>query len=141
MKSDIEKKRGLIFVRANIRACERLIDQIEMCLRLSDWIKLCHKTMKNENVIEVHTPIIDLGFGVSSRRTRLEELKSLVKSRKIDFLYVYDLSRRGRNVTEVFELLQTFKESGVEVKTIGGGVNFLQESLSANCNIDCSAIA
>ena len=62
MKSDNEKKRGIIFVRANVRACKRLIDQIEMCLHLSDLIKLCRKTMKNENVIEVHTPIIDLAI-------------------------------------------------------------------------------
>ena len=97
--------------------------------------------MKNEMVIEVHSPIIDLGFGVSGHRPGLEELKGLVKNRSIDFLYVYDLSRLDRNVTEVFELLQALKESGVEVKTVGGGVNFLQESLSANCNIDCPSIA
>ena len=78
--------------------------------------------MKNEMVIEVHSPIIDLGFGVSGHRPGLEELKGLVKNRSIDFLYVYDLSRLDRNVTEVFELLQALKESGVEVKTVGGGV-------------------
>ena len=141
MKSDTEKKRGIIYARADLRACELLIDQIEICLRLNDWIKLCRKTMNNEMVIEVHAPIIDLGFGGNRRRPRLKELRSLVKSRSIDFLYVYDLSRLSRNVTEVFELLQTFKESGVEVKTVGGGVNFLQESLSANRNIDCPTIA
>jgi DNA invertase Pin-like site-specific DNA recombinase len=94
--------------------------------------------MKNEMVIEVHAPIIDLGFGVTRRKPRLKKLSSLVKSRSIDFLYIYDLSRLGRKVTEVFELLQTLKESGVEVKTDEGGINLFQESLSL---IACPAIA
>lgn len=114
MKSDQEKKRGVVYARVNENARSSLIRQIA----------ICQEKMKAEMVEEVHTPIIDVGSGMSSKRPGLEELQKLAKSRSIDILYVYDLARLSRNMFIILQLVQNIERSDILVNTIDGEIKF-----------------
>ena len=75
--------------------------------------------MKNDHVKQVHKPIQDVESGRSfENRAGLKELIELVKHRSIDYVYVVDLDRLGRNVVETPHLMYKFWEAGVTVRDL-----------------------
>jgi len=115
VESGSTKKRGVTYARVN--GC---IDNQSLHYQ----IFLCQEKMRNDQVETVHPPIVDIASGKSLQRSGLEELQKLVKSRSIDYLYISDLSRLGREAIKTLQLLKSLSEADVTVKTVDGEFTF-----------------
>lgn len=114
MENESTKKRGIVYARVN--RCEED--------NLGAQILACQAKMKTDMVEEVHAPITDIGSGMNFERSGLEELQELAKSRSIDYLYISDLDRLGRNILKTLQILKCLKESNVTVEAIEGEFAF-----------------
>jgi len=112
------KKRGVIYARVSTE------EQRKSGHSLPSQIALLEEKMKKDGVEAVHSPITDVDSGRNFEREGLKELLKLAESRSIDYVYVYDLDRLGRNVVETPYLMYKLKEMGVIVRTIDGEYNF-----------------
>jgi len=111
-------KRGVIYVRVSTE------EQRRSGYSIPSQIKLLREKMKNDNVEEVHEPIIDSDSGKDFEREGLRKIWELVYAKLIDYIYLYDLDRLGRHVAETPYLMWTLKENGVIVRDIKQEYNF-----------------
>jgi len=118
MSNSSNKKRGVIYARVSTE------EQRKSGHSLPSQIALLEEKMKKDGVEAVHPPITDVDSGRNFEREGLKELLKLAESRSIDYLYVYDLDRLGRNVVETPYLMYKLKEMSVIVRTIDGEYNF-----------------
>jgi len=113
VKSGFTKKKGVVYARAN--ACMRH--------SIHSQVRLCHAKMKNDQVEEIHPPIVDIASG-KSQRHGLQELQKLAENRSIDYLYVCTIDRLGREIVKTLQLLKSLSEADVTVKTVDGEFAF-----------------
>ena len=113
------KKRGVIYGRVSKK------EQKESGYSLPSQIRLLEGKMKRDGVVAVRPPIVDVESGRNFDREGLKELIRLAQSGSIDYVYVYDLDRLGRNVVETPYLMYKLKEeTGVVVRTMNDEYNF-----------------
>jgi len=119
MSNSSPKKKGVIYVRVSKE------EQKKSGYSLASQIRLLEEKMRREGVAAVHPPIMDVESGRSFEREGLKKLIKLAKSGSIDYVYVYDLDRLGRNVVETPYLMYKLKEeTGVVVRTMSDEYNF-----------------
>jgi DNA invertase Pin-like site-specific DNA recombinase/transposase-like protein len=112
------KKRGVIYARVSTE------EQKKNGHSLPSQIRLLEEKMRNDGVEPVHSPITDIESGRNFERKGLKELLKLAETRSIDYVYVYDLDRLGRDVVETPYLMYRLKEFGVIVRTMVAEYNF-----------------
>jgi len=119
MSNSSLRKRGVIYARVSSE------EQRKSGYSLDSQIKLLEEKMKRDNVIIFQDSIIDIESGRNFEREGLNELLKLAKSGSINYIYVYDLDRLGRNVIETPYLMYTLKiEMGIVTRTISEEFNF-----------------
>ena len=92
---------------------------------LASQIRLLEEKMRDDGVIAIHPPIVDVESGRTFERKGLKILLQLAKSGSVDYVYIYDLDRLGRHVAETPYLMYKLKEeTRVVVRTISDEYNF-----------------
>jgi len=108
MSNSSPKKKGFIYARVSSE------EQKKSGYSLASQIRLLEEKMKREGVAAVHPPIMDVESGRSFAREGLKKLIKLAKSGSIDYVYVYDLDRLGRNVVETPYLMYRTQQGKIE---------------------------
>lgn len=92
---------------------------------LASQRRLLKEKMRNDNVVPISPPIVDVESGRNFEREGLKKMLKLAKSGSIDFVYIHDLDRLGRHVAETPYLMYKLKEeTGVVVRTMSDEYNF-----------------
>lgn len=112
------KKRGVIYRRVSTD------DQKDNGYSLQSQTNRLKEKMTNDGVIATLEPIEDVESGRNFERKGLKVLIRLAREGLIDFVYVYDLDRLGRDVIETPYLMHKLKKMGVIVSDINEEYNF-----------------
>ena len=65
----------------------------------------------------------DIGSGYNSKRKRLQQLLCEIKQKNIDYLYVYNLNRIGRNAVELLDILKEVEKNNTSFVSVMDGLN------------------
>jgi DNA invertase Pin-like site-specific DNA recombinase len=76
--------------------------------------------MSFDGLEEAHAPVTDIASGNDFSRVGLSGVLKLALSGSIDWIYVSELDRLGRDLIETPRLLHCLKDSGVIVRTASG---------------------
>jgi len=118
MSSKSRKKRGVIYRRVSTD------DQKDNGYSLQSQTNRLKEKMIKDGVEEIQEPIEDVESGRNFERKGLKELMRLAREGLIDFAYVFDLDRLGRDVIETPYLMHKLKKLGVIVRDINEEYNF-----------------
>ncbi len=112
---------GVIYARVSTE------EQKKAGYSIQSQIRLLEEKMKADGVQPVCDPIIDSESGRDFDREGLKKLLELASQKSIQYLYVYDLDRLGRNIAETPYLMYRLKEEfGVITRTIHEEFNFAE---------------
>ena len=118
---DSSSKNGVIYARVSTE------EQRKSGYSIQSQIRLLQEKMKADSVQPACDPIIDAESGRAFQREGLKKVLELARLGSIDYLYVYDQDRLGRNVAETPYLMYRLKgESGVITRTIRKEFDFKQ---------------
>jgi DNA invertase Pin-like site-specific DNA recombinase/transposase-like protein len=113
--------KGVIYARVSTE------EQKKEGYSIQSQIRRLEEKMKADGVQPVCDPIIDAESGRGFGREGLKKLSKLANQKAIQYLYVFDLDRLGRNVAETPYLMYRLKEeSGVITRTINEEFNFAE---------------
>jgi len=119
MSNGSSANKGVIYARVSTD------EQKKSGYSIPSQIRLLEEKMKSDGVVAVRSPIIDAESARNMEGKGLKELLELARSHSIDYVYVYDLDRLGRNVAETPYLMYKLKEeTGVVVRTLTEEYNF-----------------
>ena len=113
-----EKKRGVIYRRVSTD------DQKDNGYSLQRQERELREKMLRDGVEEIRQPIEDVESGRDFNRQGLKLLLQLAHGGLIDYVYVYDLDRLGRDVIETPYLMHKLKKLNVVVRDIKEEYNF-----------------
>ena len=112
------KKRAVIYRRVSTD------DQKDNGFSLQSQTNRLKEKMTNDGAEAVHEPIEDVESGRNFERKGLKVLMRLAREGSIDFAYVYDLDRLGRDVIETPYLMHRLNKMGVIIRDINEEYNF-----------------
>ena len=106
------KKRGVIYAKVNKNTSTH-----DTFHTIQHQISQCREKMKSDNVEEVHPPITDVTSGKNSQRTGLEEVLKLAESKSIDYLYISEIDRIGRDSQQLLDFILKLRSHDVTIVT------------------------
>ena len=112
------KKRGVIYRRVSTS------DQKDNGYSLQSQTNRLEEKITNDGVEVVQEPIEDVESGRSLERKGLKTIMRLARDGLIDYVYVYDLDRLGRDVIETPYLMHKLRKMGVVVRDVSEEYNF-----------------